>query len=152
MAISAAVQILGSIPLRTFYIVHNSKLGIIPWNWRGWARTHKHCSEVIQVAATIWKNNPDSVLALEMYRSSLVLCTLLFFALFGFANEACQNYRRLYTSIASRICYSTSTLLGSSDAYASLCCRSRFIRAQIFYFIFQYFISSLREEQRQRNL
>jgi pheromone a factor receptor len=114
MAISA-VEILGTIPLGTFYIVHNSKLGVTPW--RGWAFTHEHYSEVIQVPASIWKNDPDSVLGLEMYRWSLVLCAFLFFALFGFANEARQNYRRLYTSIASRIGYSTSILLGSSNAY-----------------------------------
>jgi pheromone a factor receptor len=114
MAISAA-EILGTIPLGTFYIVHNSKLGVTPW--RGWAHTHKNYSEVIQVPASIWKNNPNSVLALEMYRWSLVLCAFLFFALFGFANEARQNYRRLYTSIASRIGYSTSTLFRPSNAY-----------------------------------
>jgi Pheromone A receptor len=149
MAISA-VEILGTIPLGTFYIVHNSKLGVTPW--RGWAFTHEHYSEVIQVPASIWKNDPDSVLGLEMYRWSLVLCAFLFFALFGFANEARQNYRRLYTSIASRIGYSTSILLGSSNAYV-------FYSLYVFgldslglkYFFSQYFISSLREEQRRRN-
>jgi hypothetical protein len=138
MAISA-VEILGTIPLGTFYIVHSSKLGVTPW--RGWAYTHKHYSEVIQVPAIVWKNNHNSVLALEMYRWSLVLCAFLFFALFGFANEARQNYRRLYTSIASCIGCSTSTLLGSSNAYVfySQCVfglESRIIGAQIFCFSF----------------
>ena len=117
----SAVEIFGTIPLGTFYIVHNSKLGVKPWG--GWAQTHKNYSKVIQVPASIWKNNPNSLLALEMFRWSLVLCAFVFFALFGFANEARQNYRRLFTSIASRIGYSTSTLLRSSNAYVfySLC-------------------------------
>jgi hypothetical protein len=151
MAISA-VEILGTIPLGTFYLVHNSKLGVTPW--RGWAFTHEHYSKVIQVPAAIWKNNPNSVLGLEMYRWSLVLCAFLFFALFGFANEARQNYRRLYTSIASRIGYSTSTLLGSSNAYVFylLCVFGLDSLGLIFSFFlsFQYFISSLREEKRRR--
>jgi pheromone a factor receptor len=113
MAISA-VEILGTIPLGTLYIVQISKLGVTPW--RGWAHTHKNYSEVNQVPASIWKNEPDSVFFLEMYRWSLVLCAFLFFALFGFANEARQNYRRLYTSIASRIGYSTCNLLRPSNA------------------------------------
>jgi len=111
------MEILGSIPLGTFYIVHNSKLVVKPW--AGWAQTHKHYSKVIQVPASIWKNNPNSLLALEMFRWSLVLCAFLFFALFGFAKEARQNYRRLYTSIAGRIGYSTSALLRSSNATSS---------------------------------
>jgi len=104
MAISA-MEILGTIPLGTFYIVHNAKLGVDPW--RGWAFTHKHYSVVHQVPASTWKNNPDSVLALEMFRWSLVLCAFAFFALFGFADEALRHYRRLYTSIASRVGNST---------------------------------------------
>ena len=149
MAISA-VEILGTIPLGTLYIVRNSKLGVTPW--KGWAYTHKHYSKVIQVPASIWKNDPNGVFELEMFRWSLVLCAFLFFALFGFANEARQNYRRLYTSIASRI-GSTATLLGSPNVYVfySVCVQSR-IGTQIYSFsVFQYFISSLRKEQPRRN-
>jgi pheromone a factor receptor len=120
MAISAT-EILGTIPLGTVYIVKTAKLGVDPW--RGWAHTHEHYSAVYQIPASIWKNNPDSVFGLEMYRWSLVLCAFLFFALFGFADEARQHYRHVYTSIASRIGHSTSTLLKSSQAYVvySLC-------------------------------
>jgi hypothetical protein len=120
MAISAT-EILGTIPLGTLYIVKNAKLGVEPW--RGWAYTHEDYSAVYQVPASVWKNDPDGVFALEMYRWSLVLCAFLFFALFGFADEAWQHYRRVYTSIASRISPSTTTLLKSSQAYVvhSLC-------------------------------
>ena len=118
----SAVEILGTIPLGTFYIVHNSKLGVAPW--RGWTWTHENYSAVYQIPVSIWKNNPSSVLVLEVYRWSLVLCAFIFFAFFGFANEARQNYRRLYTSIAGRIGHSTFTLLRSrNNAYDvySLC-------------------------------
>ena len=113
MAISA-VEILGTIPLGTLIIVKNAKLGVRPW--KGWAYLHEHYSVVYQVPAFIWKNMPNSVFALEMYRWLLVLCAFLFFALFGFADEARRHYRSVYASIAGRIGFSISTLQKSSHA------------------------------------
>ena len=55
-------------------------------------------------------------MGLEVFRWSLVLCAFVFFALFGFADEARQHYRLVYTTLASRIGYSTFTLHGSSHA------------------------------------
>jgi pheromone a factor receptor len=112
LMVVSAVEILGTIPLGTVWIVKTAKLGVDPW--RGWAYTHEHYSVVYQVPASIWKNDPNSVLFLELYRWSLVLCAFLFFALFGFADEARRHYRRVYASIASRIGYSTSLLHRSS--------------------------------------
>jgi pheromone a factor receptor len=146
MAISAA-DILGTIPLGTFYIVHSTKIGVKPW--RGWTYTHEHYSDVIQVPDSIWKNNPNSVLVLEMFRWSLVLCALVFFALFGFANEARKNYRRVYTSIVSRIGISTLTFHKSSHKYVvHLPCGTAPVhRGSNLLFSCQCFISSFREEQ-----
>jgi len=114
----SATEILGTIPLGTLYIIKNAQLGVEPW--RGWAYVHKNYSAVYQVPSSIWKNDPDSVFGLEMYRWSLVLCAFLFFALFGFADEARRHYRSVYASIASRIGYSTSALHTSSNATSSL--------------------------------
>jgi pheromone a factor receptor len=111
MAISAC-ELCGTIPLGTFYIVYNAKAGVIPYV--SWAHTHSNYSSVNQIAGFIWKNDPTTVFGLELYRWSLILCSFLFFALFGFADEARQHYRRAYTSLASRIGYSTFTLQGSS--------------------------------------
>jgi hypothetical protein len=49
-----------------------------------------------------------------MYRWLLVACSFVFFAFFGFGDEAGRHYRLVYTSLASRIGLSTSTLRGSS--------------------------------------
>jgi pheromone a factor receptor len=107
MFVSGA-EILGTIPLGTVLIVKDAKSGVDPW--RGWAYTHKNYSAVYQVPASIWKNDPNSVFFLEMYRWALVLCAFVFFALFGFADEARRRYRRVYASVANRISYSTSAL------------------------------------------
>jgi len=117
MAVSV-VEILGTIPFGTVYIVKTAKLGVD--HWRGWTWTHEHYSVVYQVPASIWKSDPNSVFGLEMYRWSLVLCAFLFFALFGFADEARRHYRLVYESIASHIGYSTSALRRSSHATSSV--------------------------------
>jgi pheromone a factor receptor len=114
----SATEILGTVPLGTVWIVKTAKLGVSPW--RGWAYTHENYSAVYQFPASVWKNDSYSVFALEMFRWSLVLCAFLFFALFGFAEEARQHYRRVYTTIASRIGYSTSILHRQSQAYVQL--------------------------------
>ena len=109
MIISVAL-ILGTIPLGMLWIVKAANFGVNPW--RGWAFTHKDYSVVHRIPASVWKNNPFLVLSLEMNRWSLVMCAFLFFALFGFADEARQHYRHVYRSIASRIGYFLSNLRG----------------------------------------
>jgi hypothetical protein len=118
LMIISATEILGTVPLGTIWIVKTAKSGVSPW--RGWANTHENYSAVYQFPASVWKNDPYGVFALETYRWALVLCAFLFFALFGFAEEARLHYRRVYTTIASRVGYSTSGLLKQSQAYVQL--------------------------------
>jgi pheromone a factor receptor len=113
MAIGA-VEVLGTIPLGTYIIVHNAKDGVNPW--KGWAETHNDYSRVVQVAGFIWKNDPTVAYSIELYRWSLVACAFIFFALFGFADEARVHYRRVYTSLAGRIGFSTLPLHEPSRA------------------------------------
>ncbi len=121
MAISAT-EILGTIPLGTYYIVSDAKLGIRPW--KGWASMHSNYSEVNQVPGVTWKNDPKIANLLEMYRWSLVACAFIFFAFFGFAVEAREQYYRLYKSLTRRISTSSSVPHGTPHAYVvrSLCC------------------------------
>ena len=113
LMIVSCVEILGTIPLGTLFIVKNAKY-VGPW--RGWAYTHEHYSVVYQVPASIWKNEPDGVFSLEMNRWANVLCAFLFFALFGFTEEARRHYRQVYASIVSRIGHLTSALHRSPQA------------------------------------
>ena len=113
MIISSA-DILATIPLGMYILVSNVKLGVGPW--RSWASTHRHYSVINQIPGSIWKNNRQIAQNLDMFRWLLVGCAFIFFAFFGFAEEARQNYRRVYTSLASRIGYRKSTLRGSSHA------------------------------------
>jgi hypothetical protein len=111
----SAIEILGTIPLGTYFIVRDAKAGVTPW--KGWADTHSHYSAIPQVAGFIWKNDPQTVHDLELFRWLLVACAFIFFAFFGFGDEARQNYRRVYTSLAIRIGYLTFNHRGSSHGY-----------------------------------
>ena len=113
MALSS-IEILGTIPIGTYLIVDNAKQGVVPWD--GWVSVHSHYSDVHYFPATIWKNNQQMAVNLEMFRWLLVACTFIFFAFFGFADEALQHYRRVYTSLTSRIGYPTPPPRGLSHA------------------------------------
>jgi pheromone a factor receptor len=100
MALSAT-EMLGSVPLGTYIIVANAEEGVTPW--KSWADTHYHYSTVNQFPGFIWKNQPDTASSLEMFRWSLVACGFIFFAFFGFADEARQHYRLVYAWFYKRI-------------------------------------------------
>ena len=149
MAISTT-EILGTIPLATFYLVFDVKLGITPWT--GWANMHSHYSAVEQVAGLTWKNNPQMALALEMFRWSLVACAFIFFALFGLSVEAREQYCRLYKSLARRISTSSSAPDGAPHAYVVHSrCLSVLIHWGLMLSILQYSISPLCEKKRWRH-
>ena len=147
LMIISGTEICGTIPLGLYYIVYNAKNGVTPWT--SWADMHSQYSTVNQIAGFIWKNDSMAVSGLELYRWSLILCAFDFFALFGFADEARQHYRRVYTTIASRIGYSTFTLQGSSHACVvyPLCSVRPGSSGLHRYLVLQYIVCPLREEQ-----
>jgi pheromone a factor receptor len=112
----AGVEILGTIPLGSFVMSLSIKAGLSPWV--SWADVHSHYSEIMQIPSNMWKDNSSSAVGPELFRWSLVLCAFLFFAFFGFANEARKNYRRAYWSLAGLFNYSPlpGTSIGSSHA------------------------------------
>lgn len=122
MALSS-IEVLGTLPMGIYWIVYNAKNGVEPWV--SWEDTHSFYSRIPQFASFIWKNNHAMVVGLEGYRWSLVACAFVFFAFFGFADEARQHYRLAYTTLASRIGISTTsvTLHGSSHAYVIISIR-----------------------------
>lgn len=111
LMIISSTEILGTIPLGTYYIVCTAKTGLVPW--MGWARMHSRASVVVQVPGFIWRNVPMASINVELYRWSLVACAFLFFALFGLSGEAREHYYRLYKSLAKLVGRSTSTAPGT---------------------------------------
>ena len=150
MAISS-IEILGTIPMGTYYIVSDARASVAPWE--GWARMHSQSSEVVQVAGFAWRNDPKVFLDIEMFRWSLIGCSAVFFALFGFSSEAREHYYRLYKLFARRIGKSTSTPRGTQPAcVARLPCWSFFIHLGSRHsFFLQYFVGPLCEGKQWRH-
>jgi len=118
----SSIELLCTIPIGTYIIAFYGHLHLK--GWKSWSQTHNHghFSVVFQIPASYWKNEPDFKNFIEMFRWLLVACAFIFFAFFGFADEARRHYRLAFKSIATRVGYSTSsgTLQGSSNATSSL--------------------------------
>jgi len=99
MALSS-IEIFGTIPLGTYWIVYNARKGVGPW--KSWAYQHSDYSQIPQIPVSIWRNRPELVVGLESFRWSLVLCAFIFFAFFGLADEARQHYRLIFTPLFHR--------------------------------------------------
>jgi pheromone a factor receptor len=107
----AGIEMACTIPLGSWVIAVNVMAGVFPW--LGWADTHYGFSRVDKIPAIIWRNDPASNSGLEFTRWSVVVCAMVFFAFFGFADEARKNYRSAVESVAKKVGYSTFTLTGT---------------------------------------
>ncbi|KAI0250420.1 GPCR fungal pheromone mating factor [Lactifluus subvellereus] len=116
LMILAGVEILGTVPLASFFIAIDIKQGLKPWV--SWADVHSHYSVIRQFPSIVWKHNLYSALGIEMFRWSLVLCAFIFFAFFGFAEEARHNYRRVYRWLSNLFGYSTSSGIFIAPSHA----------------------------------
>lgn len=109
----ASVDILCVVPLAIYAIYVNVSSGNIS-PWKGWADTHAGFSRVDQTPAFIWHSIPGAVNSLEMSRWLTVACAFIFFAFFGFADEAMKNYRSYVQTVSKKVGLSTgSTSEGS---------------------------------------
>ena len=117
LMVISSVELFATIPLGTFFMVSDAKAGIEPW--KSWADTHSHYSVILQIPNKIWKNSPVVGMSYEIYRWSLVASAFIFFALFGFAVEAREQYYRLYKLLAKHINTSLSTPHRASHAYVA---------------------------------
>jgi len=70
--------------------------------WISWADTHYNFWYVKRVPALLWRSEDANIIAVELTRWVSIFCALLFFALFGFAEEAKVNYRRWFWAVAKR--------------------------------------------------
>jgi len=107
----AGIEMLCTIPIGAWSIAANVQAGVFPW--LGWEDTHYGFSRVDLIPAIFWRRDPASVSGLECTRWSPVVCAIVFFAFFGFADEARKHYRSAVESVAKKVGYSTFTLTGS---------------------------------------
>jgi pheromone a factor receptor len=92
-------------------------VGLSPWI--SWADTHSNFSRVVQVPGIYWHAHPSSTAIMETLRWATVVCALLVFAYFGFADEAIKNYSGAFNSVAKRMGYTSA---GSGSGMGSTGC------------------------------
>ncbi|VDC04675.1 unnamed protein product [Peniophora sp. CBMAI 1063] len=93
-------------------VYQNAQARLFPWI--SWDDTHAHFGFVAQ---TLRKDTPSSaVITLELQRWMPVISALVFFAFFGFADEARLHYRRAYNSLAHTVAFTHSTASGSPNS------------------------------------
>lgn len=98
----ATIEIMCTTPITAYGVYLNATLSPIQ-PWRGFADAHYNYSHIGQYPSVVWQSNHYNVVAMELTRWSLVFCAFIFFGFFGFADEACKNYRKLYYTVAKRL-------------------------------------------------
>ncbi|TEB28746.1 STE3-domain-containing protein [Coprinellus micaceus] len=113
----AGLEIVTNIPLASWALANNVRAGVAPW--LGWNDTHYGFSRVDLFPAMFWRKIPGNAAGLEFTRWAPIVCAAVFFAFFGFADEARKNYRSAVETVARKMGYSTFTLTGSRTGTSS---------------------------------
>jgi len=85
--------------------------------WKGWEDTHVDFSFVGQYPAVLWRATPFAPM-LELSRWLVIVCAVVFFIFFGFAEEARKNYRSAAQSVVKHVGVSTGSF-GTGSTFSS---------------------------------
>ncbi|KAI0078437.1 STE3-domain-containing protein [Panus rudis PR-1116 ss-1] len=114
----AVIEMLSTVPLGIYTIVGNVQIGI--YQWKGFADLHSGFDRVRQFPLAFWQETWDdaSKRSLEFNQWAFVVCALVFFLIFGMAEEAKKHYRAAYTSVAKRVGLSTGAIESSGFGFS----------------------------------
>jgi hypothetical protein len=115
----AMCDILLTTPLAIFTICLNAKVSPLQ-PWISWEDTHYDYWRIGQLPAFFWKKNHTLVIVIEFTRWVIPICAFIFFAFFGFADEARRYYSRLFRRIVGPLSQSKKSLLDTSDSATML--------------------------------
>ncbi|KAH9887050.1 putative fungal pheromone GPCR, STE3-type [Cubamyces lactineus] len=108
----ACIDMTCNVPLTVLNMYINND-GVTMSPWVSWANTHYNFSHVEQIPSLFWRTNQAFVVSAELGRWIFPCCALIFFALFGFAEEARKHYSALFWAIAKRFGYTRPDRTGS---------------------------------------
>lgn len=114
----AGVLVVGSFPLTLALLCINATSSQIR-PWISWEDTHFGFSRVDQFPSVVWRSNQATGAILELTRWLVVACGFIFFAFFGFADEALKHYKIAFGSIARFLPSRLSVKLGTSNSSTS---------------------------------
>ncbi len=101
LMVLSCVEMSTNVPLGAYSIYINIG-GVTIARWTNWADVHYNFWFVEKFPETVWKRNHQFFVAVEMGRWIYPCSAIVFFALFGFADEARRQYSALFWSIARK--------------------------------------------------
>jgi len=104
----ASLDFCFTVPLALWGVVANTMWDTVH-PWVSWADTHWGYARVFQIPRSALDRDPIANYSLETTRWAAVLCALVFFGFFGFADEAKKNYRLLASTVTKRFGFTTFT-------------------------------------------
>lgn len=116
----ASTDALVNIPTNIVVITLGTiRSGVNPYNWDD---VHFDFGRVDLYPAVYWQADRETHSMIEATRWSVVICGLLFFAFFGFGDEAQRHYKLAYSSISKKLGITTgtdTTKIGTSQGTTS---------------------------------
>ncbi|KAJ4490544.1 pheromone receptor [Lentinula aciculospora] len=104
----ALIDIMCTLPIGT-YTIYISLKGLPLAPWISWEDTHYDFGFVQLIPAVIWRSDFRTYTSVQITRWLPIACAFIFFVLFGFAEEAMKNYRRMLLPLARRFGYNPAT-------------------------------------------
>ncbi|PIL26107.1 hypothetical protein GSI_11861 [Ganoderma sinense ZZ0214-1] len=120
----AAIEVMFTIPLTIYNIVSNFEQD--PYPWRGFADLHSNFGRVRQVAAIVWRQEPQIVSIMRFRQWVPIACAIVFFLFFGLAEEARKHYKLALSSVAKRVGITTFDRSTSTGGFTSAASGSGF--------------------------
>jgi pheromone a factor receptor len=102
MILLSLCEMICTIPLGAYCMYFNThRVPLVPYV--SWANIHYDFNRAELVPAVEWKSDRSFQISVELNRWIYPVCAFLFFALFGFSEEARKNYRLVFCYIAKRL-------------------------------------------------
>ncbi|KAI0270667.1 pheromone A receptor-domain-containing protein [Gloeopeniophorella convolvens] len=117
MALSMT-EILLTLPIASYSLYLNTQVAVVQ-PWISWDDTHFDYSRIGQFPTVIWRASATQTVGMELSRWLVVVCAFIFFAFFGFADEARRHYRLAVSFASSRLGFSRTGSGGSGMAHSA---------------------------------
>ena len=104
----AMTDLLCTVPFAIYLLYLNASSGQVEAHY-SWTAVHWQYSQIFQVPSLIWRSDPSVMVAMELSRWLSVVCGFIFFAFFGFADEARKQYISAFWFVAKRIGFQRSS-------------------------------------------
>ncbi|KAG8215486.1 STE3-domain-containing protein [Butyriboletus roseoflavus] len=114
----AGVEVICTVPLGLYTLVSNVS-GVPMSSYVSWSYAHNNFGAIEQIPSVVWRQSTTGISTDEISRFFPVLGAFVFFAFFGFADEARRNYRLAYMSFAKRAGLSTGPLTANGYVHKS---------------------------------